>query len=169
MVHFFYIFNKIVYICKSFLWKPFKALRYFSKVSIEISFNPLNANPRKWSNTLKLIVSNLVTNCWSVFDHFVGLALKVLKSILSMVINCLVNRENFSHFSYQNSVLIIRFFKHIFRQVFFRQGQDVMIFYYLKRVRFLRSNHQIYLDTSLKLVGTENYLSFFYFLSFLFY
>ena len=38
--------------------------------------NPLNANLRKWSNTLKEFVGNLVTNCLSVFDHFVKLALK---------------------------------------------------------------------------------------------
>ena len=30
-------------------------------------FSPLCANPTKWSNTL---------NCFSVFEHFVGLALK---------------------------------------------------------------------------------------------
>ena len=34
------------------------------------SVNPLSANPTKWSNTL---------NCLSVFDHFVGLALKGLR------------------------------------------------------------------------------------------
>ena len=39
-------------------------------------FNLLNANFTKWSNTLKQIVGNLPTNCLSVFDHFVGLALK---------------------------------------------------------------------------------------------
>ena len=40
--------------------------------------NPLSANPTKWSNTLKQFVGNLPTNCLSVFDHFVGLALKGL-------------------------------------------------------------------------------------------
>ena len=39
---------------------------------------PLSANPTKWSNTLKQFVGNLPTNCFSVFDHFVGLALKGL-------------------------------------------------------------------------------------------
>ena len=34
--------------------------------------NPLSATPTKWSNAL------LPTNCLSVFDHFVGLALKGL-------------------------------------------------------------------------------------------
>ena len=41
--------------------------------------NPLNANPEKWSNTLKQIVGNLPTICLSVFDHFMNLALKGLK------------------------------------------------------------------------------------------
>ena len=40
--------------------------------------NPLSANFTKWSNTLKQFVGNLATNCLSVFDHFVGLALKGL-------------------------------------------------------------------------------------------
>ena len=41
--------------------------------------NPLSANPEKWSNTLKQFVANLPTNCLSVFDHFMNLALKGLK------------------------------------------------------------------------------------------
>ena len=45
--------------------------------------NPLGANPTKWSNTLKQIVSKLPTNCLSVFDHFVKLALKELKDLYS--------------------------------------------------------------------------------------
>ena len=36
--------------------------------------NPLSTNPTKWSNTLK----QFPTNYLSVFDHFVGLALKGL-------------------------------------------------------------------------------------------
>ena len=40
--------------------------------------NHLSANPTKWSNTLKQFVSNLPTNCLSVFNHFVKLALKGL-------------------------------------------------------------------------------------------
>ena len=43
------------------------------------SLNPLSANLTKWSNTLKQFVGNLPTNCLSMFDHFVGLALKWLK------------------------------------------------------------------------------------------
>ena len=43
------------------------------------ALNPLSANPTKLSNTLKQFVGKLPTNCLSVFDHFVGLALKGLK------------------------------------------------------------------------------------------
>ena len=39
-------------------------------------FNLLNANPAKWTNTLKQFLGKLPTNCLSVFDHFVGLVLK---------------------------------------------------------------------------------------------
>ena len=44
-------------------------------------FNSFKANFLKWSNTLKQFVGNLPTNCLSVFDHFMGLALKGLKSV----------------------------------------------------------------------------------------
>ena len=37
-------------------------------------------NFTKWSNTLKQFVGKLPMNCLRVFDHFVGLALKGLKS-----------------------------------------------------------------------------------------
>ena len=40
-------------------------------------FNPLIANPTNWSNILNQFVGKLTTNCLSVFDHFVKLALKV--------------------------------------------------------------------------------------------
>ena len=42
-------------------------------------FNPLSANITKWSTTLKQFVGKLPTNCLSVFDHFVKLALKGLR------------------------------------------------------------------------------------------
>ena len=42
--------------------------------------NPLNVRPTKWSNRLKQLIGNLATNSLSVFDHFVILALKWLKS-----------------------------------------------------------------------------------------
>ena len=40
--------------------------------------NPLSANITKWSNTLKQFVGKLPTNCLSVFDHFLVLAVKGL-------------------------------------------------------------------------------------------
>ena len=43
-----------------------------------IIFNPLRASPTKWSNTLEQFVGKLPTNCLSVFDHYVRLALKGL-------------------------------------------------------------------------------------------
>ena len=55
---------------------------YFDDIVIhrikDFEFNPLSANPEKWSNTLKQIVGNLPTICLSVFDHFMNLALKGL-------------------------------------------------------------------------------------------
>ena len=50
--------------------------------------NPLSANPTKWSNTFKQFVDKFSTNYLSAFDHFAGLALKVLKPKLrSFIIN----------------------------------------------------------------------------------
>ena len=46
-----------------------------------LKLNPLIANFTKWSNTLKQFVGQLPTNCLSVFDHSVGLALKGLKRL----------------------------------------------------------------------------------------
>ena len=61
------LFSAITCQCKGSLCK-----------AITDSFNPLIAYPTKWSNTLKQFVSKLPTNCLSVFDHFVILALKGL-------------------------------------------------------------------------------------------
>ena len=41
--------------------------------------NPLSTSPTKWSNTLKQLIGKLLTNCLSVFDHFVKLAVKGLR------------------------------------------------------------------------------------------
>ena len=53
-------------------------------VSVGVLFNLLSANITKWSNTLKQFVVKLPTNYLSVFDHFVGLALKGLSWIWSL-------------------------------------------------------------------------------------
>ena len=42
---------------------------------------PLSASLTKWLNTPEQFVGNLVTNCLSMFEHFVGLALKGLKYV----------------------------------------------------------------------------------------
>ena len=57
-------------------------------------FNPLNANPEKWSKTFKQIVGNLPTICLSVFDHFMNLALKGLKGILCRIVFRIENRKS---------------------------------------------------------------------------
>ena len=52
---------------------------YIAYCFLSKDLNPLSASLTKWSNTLKQFVGNLTTNCLSVFDQFVGLALKGLK------------------------------------------------------------------------------------------
>ena len=49
--------------------------------SFTLDINPLSTNLTKWSNTLKQFVGRQPTNCLSVFDHFVGLTRKGLKSM----------------------------------------------------------------------------------------
>ena len=56
-------------------------------------FNALSTNITKWSNTLKQFVGKLTTNCLSVFDHFVGLALKGLKYLITIKITYFYEKE----------------------------------------------------------------------------
>ena len=49
-----------------------------------LNVKPLGAKFIKWSNTLKQFVGKVPANCLSVFDHFMGLALKGLKRSLLM-------------------------------------------------------------------------------------
>ena len=53
---------------------------YFTQKLLK-EINPLNANPTKWSNTLKQFVDKLSTDCLSVFGHFVNLPLKEIKEV----------------------------------------------------------------------------------------
>ena len=55
----------------------------YGDVTYDQPFKPLNANITKWSNTLKQFVGKSPTNYLSVFDHFVGLALKGLINLFS--------------------------------------------------------------------------------------
>ena len=65
--------------------------------------NPLSANLTKWSNTQKQFVSNLPSNCLSVFDHYVELALNGLK-----LVDSLYNSEGFTcdFFIYRASTVL---------------------------------------------------------------
>ena len=60
------------------MWLIFLHTKQVLFVSGILNLNPLSANPTKWSNTLKQFFGNLPTNCLSVFDHFLKLALKGL-------------------------------------------------------------------------------------------
>ena len=53
---------------------------------LQIALNHLTANPTKWSNTIKQFIGKLQTNCLSVLDNFVGLALKDLIYPTSLII-----------------------------------------------------------------------------------
>ena len=60
------------------------------------TFNPLSVNVTKWSNTFKQFVGKLPTNCLSVFDHFVGLALKGLTTDISSEYFTTFEKRSFS-------------------------------------------------------------------------
>ena len=47
-----------------------------------ITVLPQIAHLTQWSNTLKQFIGKLPMSCFSVFDHFVGLALKWLREIV---------------------------------------------------------------------------------------
>ena len=68
---------------------------YFTNFILKRFFNLLSANPTKWSNTLKQFVYS--SNCLSVFDRFVGLALKELiwKFIIKITIQYSFQRKYF--------------------------------------------------------------------------
>ena len=71
---------------------PVKKYTFPTKRLKSRRINHLSTNFTKWSNTLKQFVGNLPTNCLSVFDHFVGLALKgliftLLRTHLSVPVN----------------------------------------------------------------------------------
>ena len=96
-------------------WK--EALISFALI-FEILLNPLSANLTKWSNTLKQFVGKLPTNCLSVFDHFVGLALKGLTFDFS-------RHEVFSYtlkpkkVSYEPKGIFVSFLRsHIFSEIY---------------------------------------------------
>ena len=58
-----------------------------AKIPTEKSVDPLSASPTKWVIHIQAIRQQKSTNCLSVFDHFVGLALKFLNSGKSNINN----------------------------------------------------------------------------------
>ena len=86
--------------------------------------NPLSTNPTKWSNTLKIIHwllpapqngqthsnnSSAFANCLSMFDHFVGLALKRLRknhTLISLLILHLILIDKSVYQTNFNKILI---------------------------------------------------------------
>ena len=83
-------------------WIDFLTGRGFKMLSLNLTviyiidylFNPLSANPTKWPNTLKQFVGKLPTNCLSVSDHLVKLALKGL-TLESITLNLKRKQFNF--------------------------------------------------------------------------
>ena len=65
---------------KSYVLNPFKPSPSCkdSTTHLQSCINPLSTNPTKWPNALKQFVGKLLTNCLSVFGHFLHLALKGL-------------------------------------------------------------------------------------------
>ena len=64
-----------------------RVTHWWLKIDYKYIKEVLSANPTKWSNTLKQFVGNLATNCLSMFDHFMKLALKELIEIISIYVN----------------------------------------------------------------------------------
>ena len=52
----------------------------------KLNFKPSSHSPTKWSNTLKQFVCELPKSCMCVFDYFVGLTLKGLKTTILTVL-----------------------------------------------------------------------------------
>ena len=70
-----FLIKKSLLLC-SCVWVKYCSTNWFKvfeKVfKVLVIINPFSANHTKWLNTLKQL---LPTNCLSVFDHFVGLAI----------------------------------------------------------------------------------------------
>ena len=78
----------------SSLW----SISQFEKICQWTIFNPLSANPTRWSNTLKQFVGNMPTTCLNVFDHFMKLALKGLSNIILRFLGFTISIKSFNCF-----------------------------------------------------------------------
>ena len=88
-------------------WLVLKGMGMFKPNFLGITtwlLNPLSANPIKWSNAIKKFVGQLTTNFLSVFNHFVGSALKGLKCII-------LNKKNIIKSFFYLDFLLLRFHK----------------------------------------------------------
>ena len=107
-----HIFYVLSFIFVFFVFLQLHTLKWmFSLAWSESQFNPLNTNPTNWSNTLKQLIGKLLTNCLSVFDHFVGLVLKGLKytKIEICKINYCENKVKLNNtYNSKNNVLEIK-------------------------------------------------------------
>ena len=82
---------------------------------VESELNPLSANPTKWSNTLKQFLGKLPTNCLSVFDHFVKLALKGLINMILIETKTYINlKYKLQRLHFELSHITIIFFLSIY-------------------------------------------------------
>ena len=86
-------------------------LNYFKE---KLFFNPLGTNPTKWTNILKQFVVKLPTNCLSVFDHFMKLALKGLIISNTFIIKLGSWKQVDQGVSVSYMTLLIAFFTNVF-------------------------------------------------------
>ena len=93
-----------------------------------LCFNPLSANFTKWPNTLKQFVGQLPTNCFSVFDHFVGLALKGLIKLQAW--------NNFIEITLQHGCSPVNLL-HIFRTPFVKNTSGLLLLFFKTFLKFL--------------------------------
>ena len=106
------------------------------------TFNPLSVNPAKWSNTLKQFIGKLPTNCLSVFDRFVGLALKGLKVAAA--------KKNFLQRVFYWYILL--------RWIFFIQCNNWKTLFFIKVYRYSKVFLMAMLLLSLKQVSWNKYI-----------
>ena len=111
------------------------------KFKIKTAFNPLSANPTKWSKHTQTIRRQQSMNCLSVFDHFVNLALKGLKSWRLYGLNKPCSFE---------------FFTGCLRQVLLSPFLNILFHMYYIISKDLAENHQPFCKVSLELVRRWN-------------
>ena len=75
-------------------WFKIQGTRSVRGILCVHGLNPLSANPTKWPNTIKQFVGKLPTNCLSVFDHFVKLALKGFNSLTKQKTKCYIQCDH---------------------------------------------------------------------------